>query len=81
MDLRDWQHEAYEAALAQFMADTKISKRDKEIFRRVALRGESPESVAELVGITRNNVDQIKSRMVAKLKALALKYASVNDGE
>lgn len=81
VDLRDWQHEAYEAALAQFMADTKISKRDKEIFRRVALRGESPESVAELVGITRNNVDQIKSRMVAKLKALALKYASVNDGE
>ena len=81
VDLRDWKHEAYEAALSQFMADTKISKRDKEIFRRVALRSESPESVAELFGIKRNNVDQIKARMVAKLKALALKYASVNDGE
>ena len=81
VDLRDWKHEAYEAALSQFMADTKISKRDKEIFRRVALRGESPESVAELFEIKRNNVDQIKARMVAKLKALALKYASVNDDE
>jgi RNA polymerase sigma factor (sigma-70 family) len=78
VDLRDWRREAYEAALSQFMADTKISKRDKEIFRRVALRGESPEAVAEIFDIKRNNVDQIKARMVAKLKALALQYASVN---
>ena len=77
VDLRDWQSEAYEAALSQFMADAKITKRDKEIFRRVALRGESPETVAEMYGIKRNNVDQIKARMVAKLKALALRYANV----
>ena len=36
-----------------------------------------PEDVAEIFGITRNNVDQIKARMVAKLKALALQYADV----
>ena len=76
-DLRDWRKEAYEAALAQFMADKSISPRDKEIFRRVALKGESPESVAEVFGIKRNNVDQIKARMTAKLKELALKYADV----
>ena len=76
-DLRNWQREAYEAALAQFMANKGISPRDKEIFKRVALKGESPESVAEIFSITRNNVYQIKARMTAKLKELALKYANV----
>ena len=80
VDLRDWQKEAYEAALAQFMADKSASTRDKEIFRRVALLGESPEDVASIFGIKRNNVDQIKARMVAKLKELALKYANVCGG-
>ena len=78
-DLRDWQREAYEAALAQFMADKSISTRDKEIFRRVALQGESPEDVAAIFDIKRNNVDQIKARMVAKLKELALRYAGICD--
>ena len=77
VDLRDWQREAYEAALSQFMADSKLSSRDKEIFRRTALCGESPADVAEIFGITRNNVDQIKARMTAKLKELALQYAKV----
>ena len=77
VDLRDWRREAYEAALAQFMADPKLSPRDKEIFRRTALQGGSPETVAALFGIKRNNVDQIKARMVAKLKELALQYANV----
>jgi DNA-directed RNA polymerase specialized sigma24 family protein len=76
-DLRDWQREAYEVALAQFMADSKISTRDKEIFRRTALAGESPEEVAAIFGIKRNNIDQIKARMVSKLKELALRYADV----
>ena len=79
VDLRDWQREAYEAALAQFMADKGISTRDKEIFRRVALQGESPEDVATIFDIKRNNVDQIKARMVAKLKELALRYAGICD--
>ena len=81
VDLRDWQREAYEAALAQFMADKGISTRDKEIFRRVALQGESPEDVAAIFDIKRNNVDQIKARMVAKLKELALRYAGICDGQ
>ena len=76
-DLRDWQREAYEVALAQFMADSKISTRDKEIFRRTALAAESPEEVAAIFGIKRNNIDQIKARMVSKLKELALRYADV----
>ena len=31
VDLRDWQREAYEAALAQFMADKSISSRDMTV--------------------------------------------------
>ena len=77
VDLRDWQREAYEAALAQFMADKSISTRDKEIFRRVALQGESPEDVAAIFDIKRNNVDQIKARMTKRLKELALRYAGI----
>ena len=77
VDLRDRQREAYEAALAQFMANPRLSARDKEIFRRTALCCESPAAVAEHFGIKRNNVDQIKARMTAKLKELALKYANV----
>ena len=63
------------------MADKSISTRDKEIFRRVALQGESPEDVAAIFDIKRNNVDQIKARMVAKLKELALRYAGICDGQ
>ncbi len=77
VDLRDWRHEAFEAALAQFMADKSISTRDKEIFRRVALLDESPEGVAKIFDIKRNNVDQIKARMTKKLKELALLYAGI----
>ena len=79
VDLRNWHHEAYEAALAQFMANPNLNSRDKEIFRRTALKGESPADVAAMFGIKRNNVDQIKARMTAKLKELALKYAGICD--
>ena len=79
VDLRDWKHEAYEAALTQFMADKSISTRDKEIFRRVALCDESPNEVAKIFDIKRNNVDQIKARMTKKLKELALRYAGIGE--
>ena len=77
VDLRDWKHEAFEVALAQFMADKSISTRDKEIFRRVALCDEAPNEVAKIFGVTRNNVDQIKARMTKKLKERALLYAGI----
>ena len=80
VDLSDWQKEAYEAALAQFMADKSTSTRDKEIFRRVALLGEPPEDVAAIFDVKRNNVDQIKARMTKKLKELALRYAGIGGG-
>ena len=38
------------------------------MFRRVAVNGDSPEDVASDFGITRNAVDQMKSRMMARLR-------------
>ena len=40
------------------------------MFTRVAVNGEKPDDVADAFGITRNAVDQMKSRMMARLKEL-----------
>lgn len=65
-----WKRAAMEAAIEQLMADTSITARTREAFRHVALMHESPDEVARQFGISRNNVDQIKKRMIAKLSAL-----------
>ena len=69
-DLQQWRHDAYEIALAQLMTDPDVQERNKCVFLRVAVNGESPESVANAYGITRNNVDQIKNRIIAKLREI-----------
>ena len=76
---RNWQKEAFEVARVQFMANPNLNPRDKEIFRRIVFCKESPADVAAIFGITRNNVDQIKARMMTKFKELALKYAGICD--
>lgn len=65
-----WQEAAYEIALRQFIADPRVHAQTKEIFRRVALRGERPEDVARDFGIDRNAVDQIKDRSIRRLRLL-----------
>ena len=40
------------------------------MFTRVAVNGEKPDDVAAAFGITRNAVDQMKSRMMTRLKEL-----------
>ena len=70
---RDFRHSAYELALREFFADKSVQPRTKEIFRRVALGGESPAKVAEDYGIARNAVDQIKARSIAAIRKLAEK--------
>ena len=61
----------YELALKELLADPSVRGRTKQVFIRVAVNGEKPAVVAESLGLTRNAVDQIKNRMVAKLKAIA----------
>lgn len=70
-EARAWRHAAYEVALAQYLADPAVQTRTKEIFRRVALAGEAPERVAAAYGLSRNAVDQIRSRATRKLRELA----------
>lgn len=65
-----WREDIMHAALEQLMADGSIAPRNREIFRHVALLGESPEKVAADYGVSRGNVDVIKSRLVGHLQAL-----------
>ena len=65
-----WKKSAYEIALRRFLADPRVQPQTKEIFKRVAIRGEKPEAVASDFGLTRNAVDQIKDRTIRRLKAL-----------
>ena len=65
-----WQEAAYEIALRQFFADPRIHAQTKEIFRRVAVTGESPETVARDFDLKRNAVDQIKDRSIRRLRVI-----------
>jgi len=62
-----WKMSAMETAIEQLMSDTRIRSTTREVFRHAVLMHEPPEDVARAFGIARNNVDQIKSRMIAKL--------------
>ena len=59
----------FDIAVRQFFDDETIAPRTKEIFRRIAIKGESPEAVAKSFMMERHAVDQVKSRSIAKLKA------------
>lgn len=65
-----WKKSAYEISLRRFLADPRVQPQTKEIFKRIAIRGEKPEAVASDFGLTRNAVDQIKDRTIRRLKAL-----------
>ena len=66
----NWKKSAYEIALRCFLADPRVQPQTKEVFKRVAIRGEKPEAVAKDFGLTRNAVDQIKDRTIRRLTAL-----------
>ena len=65
-----WQENTQEAALQQLLADGSILPSTREIFRHVALMQEPPAKVAAEFGTTRNNVDQIKRRMIVRLSGM-----------
>ena len=66
----EWRESLLEIALQQLLADGSIHERTRLVFARVAVNGEKPEDVAAAFGIERNAVDQMKSRMMARLKEL-----------
>lgn len=67
-DYKEWQYSLVEVAISALLKDETINPRTREVFRQLVENHESPEKVAEKFGLTRNNVDQIKSRMIEKLK-------------
>ena len=78
-DGASWRESVLEIALQQLLADESINDRTKQVFVRVAVNGEKPESVAESFGITRNSVDQMKARMKDRLRELANALMKVKD--
>lgn len=76
---KTWQESVFEIALQQLLADDAIHGRTREVFRRIAVNGEDVESVAQSFGITRNAADQMKSRMMTRLRELVADLEKVDD--
>ena len=76
----DVRKDILEIDMRQLMLDDSIRERTKLIFHRVAVEGCPPEEVAVAYGISRNAVDQIKDRMVRRLRTM-VEGMEVRDGE
>ena len=67
-DEESYRQALFEIAVSTFFSDPTIAARTKEVFRRTAIAGDSPEVVAREFQMSRHAVDQIKSRSVAWLR-------------
>lgn len=65
-----WRKSVFEIALRQLLADESVQERTKQVFSRVAVRGEDTRKVAEAFGLTPNAVAQIRFRMTQRLREL-----------
>ena len=74
---REWKETVFAIAVRQLMSDETIQERTKQVFLRVAINHESPDAVADSFGIKRNAVDQMKSRMMTKLREIVESLKSV----
>ena len=74
---REWKETVFAIAVRQLMSDETIQDRTKQVFLRVAINHESPDAVADSFGIKRNAVDQMKSRMMTKLREIVESLKSV----
>lgn len=59
---------AFRIALREVLNDKTILARNRRVFVEVAVNGRCPDEVSRMFGISRNNVDQIKARIVKALK-------------
>ena len=66
----DWRKVRLETAVDLLLADGSIQERTKQAFLRTAINGEAPATVAESLGVTRNAIDQMKSRALARVKEI-----------
>ncbi len=65
-----WHESIMEIALQQLLSDQTIHERTRLVFARIAVNKEKADDVAATFGITRNAVDQMKYRMMTRLKEL-----------
>ena len=65
-----WKETVFAIAVRQLMADETIQDRTKQVFLRLAINHESPDAVADSFGLKRNAVDQMKRRMMTKLREI-----------
>lgn len=79
LEEENYRKSLFDIAVRQFFDDETIAPRTKEIFRRTAIRGESPEAVAKSFMMERHAVDQIKSRSVAKLRTIVEAFEKADD--
>ena len=74
---QEWKETVFAIAVRQLLSDETIQERTKQVFLRVAINHESPDAVADSFGIKRNAVDQMKSRMMTKLREIVESLKSV----
>lgn len=78
---KDSVHQAIlKIALKDILDDSSIMMRNKRIFIENVINGLSPDVVASMFGVTRNNVDQIKARMIKRLQEKCTELKGVIDG-
>ena len=74
-----WRTSLLEIAMHQLLSDERIPDKSKQIFQRLTVDGQSPEDVAAAYGTDRNNVDKVKSRMIARLREIVCALEDVAD--
>ncbi len=74
-----FQMAAMELALRELLADPSIHDQTKQIFLKVAIEGVSPADAAAAFGVSRDAVDHIRSRMIARLRLIVKKLGSEMD--
>lgn len=74
-----WRKAIFEIALQQYLADDTVQPRTKQIFVRLAVNGEKPEIVASAFGLSRNVVDQIRSRAMRSLRMRVMALEKVEN--
>ncbi len=63
-----WKQTIFEIALQQLLQDETIAPRTREVFRALVLAHRDPVEVGNAFGLKRNAVDQIKNRLLTKLR-------------
>ncbi len=66
----EWKHAVFETAIHQLLNDETIAPRSREVFRALVLQHREPVDVGIFYGISRNAADQIKNRLMTKLRKL-----------